>query len=129
MELLRALKARGLRVGVGTNMTADMQIEKLRILGMTPWVDLLVTSEEVGAEKPDPRLFALCAEKAGAEPGRCVFVGDSLAKDAAGAQAAGLLGVWYCRKQPRQTPPGILTLRSLRELPALLNIPEGDEDV
>ena len=125
LELLQTLRAMGMKLGIGTNMSVDMQLEKLRILGMTPYIDLLVTSEEVNAEKPDARLFALCAEKAGIEPGRCVFVGDSLAKDAAGAQAAGMQGVWYCRTTPRETPAGILTVRALRELPALLNTPEG----
>ena len=129
LELLQRLKSMGLKLGIGTNMSVDMQLEKLRILGMTPYIDLLVTSEEVNAEKPDARLFALCAEKAGAEPARCVFVGDSLTKDAAGAQAAGMQGVWYCRGTPRATPPGVLTLRALRELPALLNTPEGGGSV
>ena len=118
-ETLGALRALGLRVGVGTNMTADRQFEKLKRLGLLPLVDLLVTSEELGVEKPDPRLFALCAEKAGAAARDCAFVGDSLEKDALAARRAGMTGLWYC-PGGGPAPEGLPVLRSLAELPKLL---------
>ena len=123
-EALIRLKEAGLRIGVGTNMTADLQFEKLRLLDLAQVVDFLVTSEEAGAEKPDRRLFALCAEKAGTVPERCVFVGDSLTNDAAAANAAGMLGVWY-RPGAGQAPDGVLTVGSISALPALLISSEG----
>ena len=101
-------------------MTADRQFEKLRRLGLLPLVDLLVTSEELGVEKPDPRLFALCAEKAGVPLGDCAFVGDSLEKDALAALRAGMAGLWYCPKDSAPPPAGVSVIRSLTELPALL---------
>ena len=118
------IKARGLRLGVGTNMTANWQFAKLERLGVLGQVDFMVTSEEAGAEKPDRRLFALCAEKAGTVPERCVFVGDSLTNDAAAANAAGMLGVWY-RPGAGQAPDGVLTVGSISALPALLISSEG----
>ena len=119
-ETLQELRTMGLSVGIGTNMTADRQLEKLRLLGLLPHVDFMVTSEELGVEKPDPRLFALCAEKAGAEPAECCFVGDSLKKDALAAQNAGLLGVWYCPGTDCAAPEGVVKIRALSELTALL---------
>ena len=124
-EALIRLKEAGARIGVGTNMTADLQFEKLRLLGLARVVDFLVTSEEAGAEKPDKRLFDLCAQKAGTVPERCVFVGDSLANDAAAAQAAGMQGVWYCPEKGRSAPDGVLTVDSISALPDLLISPEG----
>ena len=117
---LQTLRSMGLRIGVGTNMTADRQFEKLSRLDLLPWVDFLVTSEELGVEKPDPRLFALCAEKAGAGQCDCCFVGDSLEKDALAAVRAGMTGVWYCPNGRADPPEGIAVIRSLGELPALL---------
>ena len=117
---LRRLKAMGLRLGVGTNMTADLQFEKLRRLGFLGELDCLVTSEEVNAEKPDRRLFDLCAAKAGAEPGACCFVGDSLKNDACAARDAGMQGIWYCPDRSRPPADGIPTLRALSELPDML---------
>jgi putative hydrolase of the HAD superfamily len=119
-ETLGALRALGLRIGVGTNMTADRQFEKLRRLGLLPLVDFLVTSEELGVEKPDPRLFTLCAEKAGVPLRCCAFVGDSLQKDALAALAAGMRGIWYRPVSlPEPVPEEIPAIRSLTELPAL----------
>lgn len=119
-ETLSALKSMGLRLGVGTNMTADRQIEKLRRLELLPLVDFLVSSEELGVEKPDPRLFALCAEKAGAAPADCAFVGDSLQKDALAARAAGMLGIWYHPDGDGGPPEPVTRIHALPELPALL---------
>ena len=87
-----------------------------------PLVDFLVTSEELGVEKPDPRLFALCAEKAGVPPKVCAFVGDSLEKDALAARWAGMAGAWYCPKGSEPAPEGVPVVRSLGELPELLPI-------
>ena len=94
-ELLKALKGRGYYVGIGTNMTAGVQFEKISRLGFGQWVDGMVTSEEAGVQKPDRKLFLLCAEKAGAAPEECVFVGDSLKKDVLGARAAGMEAILY----------------------------------
>lgn len=98
-ELLKTLKERGYYVGIGTNMTAGVQFRKLTKLGFGPWIDGMVTSEEAGVQKPDPKLFLLCAEKAGVSPEECVFVGDSLKKDVLGACAAGMKAILY-RKEP-----------------------------
>ena len=89
-EAMRTLKERGIKIGVGTDMTARMQFQKLTALGLLSYVDFLVSSEEAGAEKPDPALFARCVAKAGCESRECLFVGDSLRKDVLGAMNAGL---------------------------------------
>ena len=122
-EALNWIRSRGLTVGIGTNMTADYQFAKLERLGLTDRVDFLVTSEEVGAEKPDRRLFDCCAQKAGCPPEACVFTGDSLKGDVLGALGAGMRAVWLCPApvDPSGVPPGAALIRTLDELPALLS--------
>ena len=46
-------------------------------------------------EKPHPDFMALCIQKSGVLPEECVFVGDNFKKDACGASAYGMHGVWY----------------------------------
>ena len=114
-------KETGLAVGIGTNMTADYQFMKLERLGLMKYVDFMVSSEEAGAEKPDKRLFDLCVRKAGCSAGECVFIGDSLSHDALGAKQAGLRPVWLCGDAGRRSVPvGVHRLRTLNELPGLL---------
>lgn len=91
---LARLKERGVRIGVGTNMTAYWQLRKIEKLGLGAFVDFVVSSEEAGAEKPAPAFFATVAEKAGVPPAECVFVGDNIDIDAKAAAAAGMRGVW-----------------------------------
>lgn len=98
-ECLRALKQAGMILGVGTNMTLDWQLEKLRRLGLLSYFEFVVSSEEAGVEKPEAGLFALCARKAGVEPQECLFVGDSLKGDVLGAENAGMHALWYAPEQ------------------------------
>jgi HAD superfamily hydrolase (TIGR01549 family) len=73
-----------------TDMTAHVQIRKIARLGMGIYIPFLVTSEEVGAEKPDRRMFEAAAGKLGVRGERCLMLGDNLPKDVEGARAAGL---------------------------------------
>lgn len=94
-NLMQNLKKQGYFVGVGTNMTADWQFVKLNKFGLGKYIDALVTSEEVSVEKPDKKLFEVCAEKAQAKPSECVFIGDSIKHDIEGAENAGMKTILY----------------------------------
>lgn len=117
-EALRGLKGMGLRIGIGTDMTARMQFRKLTALGLMPYIDFLVSSEEAGAEKPSARFFSRCVTKAGCAASECLFVGDSLKKDVLGAMDAGLKAVWYC---PGEECPevGVPRTENLERLPRM----------
>ena len=120
-EAIAALRDMGLTIGIGTNMTADRQIDKLEKLNLIDLVDFMVSSEEAGAEKPDARFFALCARKAGCEADACAFVGDHPQGDMAGARNAGMRAVWYCPKAaPDAALEGTVRIREFKELPALI---------
>lgn len=95
VEVMRTLKEKGFRIGIGTDMTARIQFQKLTHLGLLPYVDFMVTSEETGAEKPDPALFRRCVAKGECEACECIFVGDNLRKDYYGATGIGMHAVWY----------------------------------
>ena len=120
-ETLIALRKEGLRIGVGTNMTASQQYTKLELLGLLDAVDFLVCSEEVSAEKPDRRLFDSCVEKAGCRAEDCLFVGDDPERDVLAARSAGLRPVWLQREgEQAALPPEIPRIRRVDELPAYI---------
>ena len=72
-ETMRELKARGIRVGIGSDMTAWVQFRKLEKLGLLQYCDFVVTSEESNADKPDAEFYSLCLKKAQCEPGECIY--------------------------------------------------------
>lgn len=86
-------------------MTAYVQYQKLKKLGVMPYVDFIVTSEEAGAEKPAQCFFELCLKKAGCKPEECVFIGDNLEHDVLGAARCGMAGVWYRPKKGGTAAP------------------------
>ena len=85
----------GVRIGLGTDMTAYMQYEKLIRLGLMEYMDFIVSSEEAGTDKPGNAFFMLCARKAGCLPGECLFIGDNIVRDYGGAAAAGMQARWF----------------------------------
>ncbi len=93
LEVLLALRGRGVKLGFCTDLTAHIQMRKLVALGIPAIADAVVTSEEAGAEKPDPRPFRLLLEKLGVAPEQALMVGDDYRKDILGAQALGIAAV------------------------------------
>ena len=84
---------------------------------------VIVDSAQVGFLKPDPRIFLAAVEALGITPSRTVMVGDSLARDMAGARAAGMAHIWLAPDPARQGLPCCRedrVIRSLREVEGLL---------
>lgn len=94
-KIMEELRRMGVRIGLGTDMTAYMQYEKLIRLGLMEYMDFIVSSEEAGTDKPGNAFFMLCARKAGCLPGECLFIGDNIVRDYGGAAAAGMQARWF----------------------------------
>lgn len=100
-ECLAMLRDSDIRLGVGTNMTALIQYQKLDQLKLGEYFDFIVTSEEIGIDKPDPAFFQCCIEKAQAEPDEILFIGDNYEFDIKGARSAGMHALLYDPKDLR----------------------------
>jgi len=120
-----ALHARGVSVGVGTNMSTHWQLRKLERCGLVDKVDFLVTSEIAGAEKPSAAFFGHCLRKAGVAPENCLFVGDNPVADIQGATDAGIRALWLVNSETiaskpafaqQETPPNATRIASLSEV-------------
>jgi HAD superfamily hydrolase (TIGR01509 family) len=110
--LLRALRPRWVIVVVSNHLRREQEA-KLEVLGLPGEVDALVTSEDAGAAKPDPRPFLQALEVAGVRRQRAVVLGDSWASDVMGAQASGIRSVWLNRYHDPAPEPGVAELPSL----------------
>ncbi|WP_313691679.1 HAD family hydrolase [Halorarum halobium] len=90
VETLAALQDAGVDVAVVTNLTTRIQLEKLDRLGIDEHVDLLLTSEETGREKPGAVMFTLPLARLGLRASEVLMVGDDVEADVGGANAVGL---------------------------------------
>ena len=93
-EVFKTLKAKGLRIGIGSDMTPYIQMLKLERMEILQYIDFVVTSEEAGLEKPELPIFNMCLRKAKCEANECLFIGDDLKKDYQGAISAGMNALW-----------------------------------
>jgi putative hydrolase of the HAD superfamily len=59
-------------------------------LGVRPHIDLLLDSGTIGVEKPDRRIFDMARDAFGAGENETLHLGDSIATDVLGADAAGI---------------------------------------
>lgn len=89
---LERLREMGLKLVVVSNANGRLRHLFDRV-GLTRMVDVLFDSFEEGVEKPDPRLFGIALDRAGAQRGTTVHVGDLYHVDVAGARAAGITPV------------------------------------
>jgi len=85
------------RLALVTNGAPDLQREKIEGADLARYFEVVTVSGEVGVGKPDERIFALTLERLGVPPHSAVMVGDSLRRDIAGAQRAGLKAIWVNR--------------------------------
>lgn len=120
LPCVTALRDEGFRLAVLTNGTQLQQRAKLRAIELDHHVERIVTSEELGVAKPDPRAFHDACTAVGVEPSAAVYVGDDPVIDVQGSLAAGLGAVHVARPgagEPSRAAPNV---PSLADLPSLL---------
>ena len=100
-ELMHKLIDSGIHIGFCTDLTVDIQLRKLTELGLGKIPHILVTSEEVGAEKPDRRMFETALKKLGVAANEAIMVGDSVEKDIDGAERVGIHGILFGSKNDK----------------------------
>lgn len=108
------LRAKGLRLGIISNWDSRLA-GLLAGLGLSPLLDVVVSSAQVGLRKPDPRIFELAAESLGVNPADCVHVGDHHYADVVGATAVGMTPVLIDR-HGGESPGRGLFIRTLDEM-------------
>ena len=87
-DVLASLREEGYRLAVISNFDRRLR-PVLADLGLADFFEAMVISSEVGADKPDPRIFEHALQTLGVLPGEAWHVGDDPKRDG-GAEAAGL---------------------------------------
>jgi putative hydrolase of the HAD superfamily len=105
---LLAAARRHVPVVLVSNATTRLEADLLS-LRVGEVADHVVSSARVGFAKPDPRIYHLSAQWAGANPRRCLFVDDS-AGNVDAARALGMTGLVFERPgQLREALAPLLT--------------------
>lgn len=117
LPFLSELKKEGKKLCILTDLTAHIQFRKLKKTGLDQWFDFLVTSEEVGHEKPHPMMFKTAMEKMGGHPTHTLMIGDNWDKDILGAANLQVKSIWINHKGIEKTlPEGVTAVSNFAEL-------------
>jgi putative hydrolase of the HAD superfamily len=116
---LQELARRGFKLGLisNTHRPLDAFQEHFELRGL---IAAAVSSSDHGFMKPHPSIFESALELVGVEAGASVMVGDSYTHDIAGAQRVGMHGILVHRSDTPAPECSVPVVRSLLELPALL---------
>ncbi len=94
VSTLQKLKDMGIKIGLITNGTHELQYKKLDMLSITDMFDEIITSGDYGAEKPDIGIFKEMAKKINLEPHQMLYIGDNPENDVEPSRKAGYIPVW-----------------------------------
>jgi putative hydrolase of the HAD superfamily len=116
---LTELKRRGLTLGLISNVEQNMA-DTLAKLGLTSWLEIIVTSLETGSGKPNAEIFLEALRRAGIPPEEALYIGDQYQVDVIGANRAGMKGILLDRTDHYRDITDCPRIRSLTELNAFL---------
>lgn len=103
-DLVRYL-AKKYPLTVVTNGFVEVQYEKFDKSGLRDCFAHIVLSEEVGCQKPNPRIYEEALRLNNVSPSEAVMIGDSWNSDIQGAINAGIDQIWI-RKSKDPLPEG-----------------------
>lgn len=97
-DVLRTCRARGYKLALVADTRPKTAWNVLHQHDLYHLFNALAISEEVGVEKPDPRIFLAALNALKVLPqdyGRVLMVGNNPARDIRGANAMGLITIWF----------------------------------
>lgn len=125
MEVILELKKK-YKIGILTNGGMERQYNKIEKCGLKPVIDGMAVSGEIGARKPDPRMYEAICKRLNVNPEECVFIGDSFSGDILGAYRYGMIPVWYVFDADQ---PGGSTIQKITDLSQIFSVLEEIESI
>ncbi len=120
IETLETLKKEGYQMHIITNGFKEVQHIKLENSGLKPYFNVILSSEELSVNKPNPIIFKKAMELASAKPIDSVMIGDDLEVDVIGATNAGMHAIHFDPLQHMKSRTDGTRIRNLNELPQLI---------
>ena len=122
-QMLDGLRARGAKIYLLSNAQACFTRYELEKLKLSDKFDGIILSSEAGWKKPCVKFFKTAFKKFGLLPEECVYIGNDLRDDIAGARSAGMRSVYIKTEQSGSYPEHIpldMAVKDHKELASLL---------
>lgn len=81
IDIFKLLKNKNIKIGILSNNIFHQQYEKLKISGLIEYIDAILTTDEIGEEKPNDICFLKILNLLKIEKEYIMFVGDNISHD------------------------------------------------
>ncbi len=122
VEVLKALKDGGMKTAILSNGSPDMLAAAVENTGTGPYLDAVLSVEDVGVFKPHFSVYQLACDRLGVAAGEISFQ-SSNSWDAVGAATFGMRVVWinrYGQRRERLTADPDIEVSTMADLPAIV---------
>ena len=107
------------RLHIITNGFKEVQTIKMSTTNLNEYFDVIICSEDVGVNKPNPKIFYEALKKSGSSISESLMIGDTYEADILGAQNIGMKTIHFNpKKEPKKTES--IEIHCLSELKRLL---------
>ncbi len=115
LTALEAVRQMGRRAAIVSNFGAYL-LDFLNHCGIADHFEFAIISACEGCEKPQPEIFLRALKRAGVQPERALFIGDSLEEDYRAAKAVGMHALLVDRHNKYAHLEDVARIRRLDEL-------------
>ncbi len=119
IEILEYLKP-NYKLYILTNGFRETQFSKMKNCGLDAYFDHVFTSETIGYNKPDTRIFSWAVNSVNGKKKECMMIGDDYDVDIAGATLYGMDTVYFNPMKLDNSAPSTYEITSLLELKSIL---------
>lgn len=102
--LLKWLKETGREIVIVSDGNSHVRLEKIHALKISKYVDFLVSSEEVGIDKPASQVFLMALKKVNVTKDESIFVGNKASADIYGAELLDFETILFDSGDPKDKP-------------------------
>ncbi|MEM1988361.1 MAG: HAD family hydrolase [Candidatus Woesearchaeota archaeon] len=109
------------KLAIVTNLLSEIQLRKLKVLKLSKYFDVFVSSEEAGREKPHPDIYLLALHKLEVLAKEAVMIGDST-NDIEGAKHLQIVALKFVpeNKKLNEDIKNEMVFHSFKELPKII---------
>lgn len=97
-EFIKFNKKNNIKIGILTDFELEYQILKLQNLNLLEYIDIIISSEEIGIEKPSKQMFLTILDKLNCNKNDTIMIGDNYEKDIIGAKNINIFSFYFNEK-------------------------------
>jgi len=123
LDLIKYLKNKQIMTGVLSNGLFIERYERIKRIGILNFIDVLISSDIVGVEKPDKKIFNYILKVMKILPEESIYIGNDLIEDIKGARAVGILPILMLNKNHKddKLPRNIIVIEDFRDIINIIN--------